>query len=101
MSVSVYVAARKMVSRDERSILDAYNACVANGIVVSDSHKRRIVEILGEEPKWWDEPLDLDYKEWVEIRVRGEGDVMYDDGMVLNLEDLPKGTKELRIFAEA
>jgi hypothetical protein len=99
MSISVCVSARKRIALEERRLCEAYNTLVHNRIDVPFEMQEKLTSILGREPEYgWDEPLDLDYDEYLELRVSGKGDVMYYDGMVLKLEDLPPGTVELRIY---
>ena len=100
MSVSIYVHAQKKILPEEKGVLVAYNQLISAGLPVSPEHIAKIKAIIGREPDVrWEERLELDYDGLVELYVEGEGDVMYYDGMVLKLEDLPKGTVSLRIFA--
>lgn len=102
MSVDVYVNARKKILPGERELLEAYNMFLDNDIAISNQHKLRIVEILDREPEnGWGEPIALDYREYIEHHITGVGDVMYHDGMIIRLKDLPPGTVELRVFAQA
>jgi len=78
--------------------------------------KERLIAIVGEGPagqedangpdwQWEGESYELRSRR-VEIGVKGEGDVMYNDGRdnvgeVIQLKDLPEGTVAIRIYAES
>ena len=111
MSVSIYVHAIKELSDDELFLIKSYNTLIDNGLTIPEDLKQRLLEIVGEppraplpHPKYGTDGFDERYElrsRTVELSVGGEGDVMYYDGKVIQLEDIPPGTKALRIFAEA
>lgn len=111
MSVDVYVHAIKELSEDELFLIKSYNTLIDNGLTISEDLKKRLLEIVGEPPN---EPFDHPqygtdgFSERYELRSRtvelgigGEGRVMWGDGMIIQLADIPRGTKAIRIFAEA
>lgn len=100
MGIDIWVAARKRILPDEQKTIETYNTMLDLGLPITEEHKQSILGILGRAPEdGWHEGISLDYEGVIELTVDGEGDVMYYDGMVLKLEDLPPGTVELRIYA--
>jgi hypothetical protein len=98
MSVSIYVNARKELSREDADLIRAYMTLTDSNIQVPKELGDAIVRITGKK-NWYDMPDKFLEGTTVELPVNGDGDVMYGDGMILRLKDLPEGTKELRIYA--
>ena len=101
MSVSVYVMARKRITADEYKLIKAYNVMVDNGILAPTEMREKLVAIVGSKPAdgWGECFYNVVSGSLVETHVRGQGDVMEYQGMILKLEDLPADTEELRIYA--
>ena len=100
MSVSIYVAARKRLIAQELDLINAYNIMVDNGIPIPEELDQKLFNLTGRKGGCWGERFPVE-GEMVEILVRGEGRVMYEDGMIIRLGDMPAGTEELRIYALA
>ena len=100
MSVAVYVMARKRITADEYKLIEAYHALVDNCIDAPGAMKDKLITIVGSKPPdGWGEYYKISLGSLVETHVDGQGDVMYYDGMILKLSDLPADVEELRIYA--
>jgi len=98
MGVYVCVNALKKISKGERELINAYNTLCEHGVDISGDLKLQIEEALGKKPdNGWREPIELG-DDYIEMCVRGEGKAEYGDGMIILIQDLPVGTKALRVF---
>ena len=100
MSVGVYVNAIKELSGGELRLIKTYNTLAENRLTIPDDLKAMLMNSVGESPPGgWGEPYGL-RTGIVEFPIMGRGDVMSLDGMVIEVDSFPAGTKALRIFAE-
>lgn len=101
MSVSVYVNAIKELSEEELFLIKSYNTLVRNGLTIPEDLQQRLFKIVGSTPDGyhdsWDTPYELRSKT-VEIYVQGDGWAESGDGKIIQMEDIPEGTKALRIY---
>ncbi len=106
MSISIRVAACREITDDDRSLITIYNGLVEHNIDPPDDLVHKLNSILGDGAFDVGDTLSISDPapgtvKTVELLVRGEGDVMYGDGMLIYMSDLPPNTVALRIYSEA
>lgn len=104
MSISIYVAAQREITPDDLEYVALYNGLVERGIRVPPAIIQRLQNALGEEALkdiLSDKvPIEIPQgTQTVELDISGEGDVMYGDGLMIQVGTLPPGTVALRIYA--
>ena len=100
MSVSVYVEAQRRISETDLEYVTLYNSLVAKGISLPKEVIEYLRKVLGDDSVLgWDEEIIIPLgTEMIGVRVRGEGSVEYDGGMIIRIVDLPPNTEVLRIY---
>ena len=101
MSVSIYVVAQKKLSTSDFEKVELYNRLYENSYDIPNQLKEDIESFLGKDI-FDDGSISIPtVTDIVEIPIRGEGDVMYDDGLVVQVNNLPSNTVSIRIYAMA
>ena len=101
MSVDIWVAAVRKLTDTDFELVELYNGLINAGIDAPKDLKKRIGLSLGLDRLYFGEEITTPENGIVETIVRGEGNVMYGEGMIVNIIDLPLNTIALRIYAEA
>lgn len=100
MSVSIYVVAQKQLSKEDFEKITLHNGLIENGYnvpteLVDELKATFDIDDIG------DEPISLpDGIQAVEIHLGGRGSVMYGDGLVIPVSNIPINTVALRIYAD-
>ena len=104
MSVSTWMVARKRLTDLDQKLVIAFNSLFDIEIEPPDDLIDELKLSLGEHAT--DEALSSEHfrlnGDVLEVSLYGlwEGDAGYDDGMVLDLDKLPKGTFAIRVYME-
>jgi len=100
MSVDIYVEAQRKVSEIDLEYLRVYNSLISMDIIPPVEVIEYLREALGGDNRlgYGEAILILPADGMVATRVRGEGDAKYGEGMIIEIADLPPGTKALRIY---
>ncbi len=98
MSTSISVVARISLSDDDVEAIRTYNNLCELEIEIPEKLVDIIQNVLRTK---WDVGEKLPTENTlVEVHLEGKGDAMYDDGMIVPMHEIPKGTVALRIYAE-
>jgi len=99
MSVNVYVEAHRRISEADLERLVVYNSLILMEIDPPEELIKYLREALGDDSRFPDEEIIIPPgTKTMSLNIRGEGDVEYDNGMIINIADLPPGTEALRIY---
>ena len=102
MSVDIWVVARRKLTQDNLALVRLYNDLVDKNFTPPADLAHHLRGMFGEDSFWPGEPIELsEGTDTVEIRVESQGDVMYGEGQIIKIADLPPDTIELRVYAEA
>ena len=102
MSVDIWVVAHRKLTQDNLALVRLYNDLVDRNFTPPAEIVRHLKGLFGEDSFWPGEPIVIPADtDTVEVRVKSKGDVMYGEGQIIKIADLPPGTIELRVYAEA
>lgn len=101
MSISVSIVAQKQLVKSDFEKVALYNGLVDKEYDIPSDLLVEIQSILGV-TLFTGEPITVpDNTQIVEIGLMGEGDVMYNDGLIIPISELPLNTIALRVYASS
>ncbi len=100
MSISVYVKAQKQLSKSDFEKVSLYNKLVEEEYPAPEELFAEVQTILGVKI-YKGEPIPVPSEKVIEIGLDGEGDVMYGDGLLIQVSSLPVNTVALRVYASS
>ena len=102
MGASVWIAAQRKVTDDDREHISIYNQCRKRGITPPVQVTEHLHKVLGDYimEKAQDNECIAIEEDTVEVNLYGrwEGDPDYGDGAILMLSDLPPETIAIRVY---
>ncbi len=97
MSMSICVVARRLLTSEDRALVDAHNRMCDGGYETPAKLLDDLGKMLGKEISGF-EPIGV-HSSFVETTLSGEGDVMYDDGLIIKVAEIPADAEEIRVYA--
>lgn len=98
MLTDVYVVAQRKLSKDDLKKVNMYNNLVDSGYEPPDKLKKDLHELIGDDDILCGESIEVREGDVFEVGIDGKDDAMYDDGMIINMADIPEGTTSIRIY---
>jgi hypothetical protein len=102
MSMSGYVVAQKKLTDLDRQRVEAFNTLFGMEIEPPEELVNELEKSLGKDAvssalDLWEFELQGDI---LEVGLHASGNINYDGGMVIDLDDLPEGTFAIRVYLQ-
>lgn len=98
MSADVYVEAYRKVNETDIDYLTVYNGLIAIGLRPPADVIEYLRQVLGDDSRFPDEEIAVPKIDVIAVRVKGEGNAKYGEGLIIKIADLPPRTETLRIY---